>query len=105
MVHKHFGFITEFRSMGADEIEKVAQNLHRYYPNDLELSFPREFKHFSCFIKHLNSDNKEMLTKRKFTCTAVNLYSIIVNHCLQSTFPNVEIAYQMYLSLMATNVS
>ena len=34
------GFITEFRSMGADEIEKAAQNLQQCYPNDLELSFP-----------------------------------------------------------------
>ena len=50
VVHKRFGFITEFLSMGADEIEKVAQNLQQCYPNDLELSFPQEFKHFSCFM-------------------------------------------------------
>ena len=103
MVHKRFGFITEFLSMGADEIEKAAQNLQQCYPNDLELSFPQEFKHCSCFIERLNSD-KEMPTCT-FTCTAINLYSIIFNHCLLSTFPNVEIAYQMYLSLMATNAS
>ena len=100
MVHKRFGFITEFLSMGADE---MAQNLQQCYPNDLELSFPQEFEHFSCFIERLNSD-KEMPTCT-FTCTAINLYSIIFNHCLRSTFPNVEIAYQMYLSLMATNAS
>ena len=41
VVHKHFGFITEFLSMGADEIEKAAQNLQQCYPNDLELSFPQ----------------------------------------------------------------
>ena len=103
VVHKRFGFITEFRSMGADEIEKAAQNLKQCYPNDLELSFPQEFKHFSCFIERLNSD-KEM-PACTFTCTAINLYSIIFNHCLQSTFLNVEIAYQMYLSLMAINAS
>ena len=41
VVHKRFGFITEFLSMGADEIEKAAQNLQQCYPNDLELSFPQ----------------------------------------------------------------
>ena len=75
VVHKRFGFITEFLSMGADEIEKAAQNLQQCYPNDSELSFPQEFKHFSCFIERLNSD-KEMPTCI-FTCTAINLYSII----------------------------
>ena len=101
VVHKRFGFITEFLSMGADEMKKAAQNLQQCYPNDLELSFPQELKHFSCFIERLNSD-KEMPTCR-FTCTAINLYNIILNHCLQSTFPNVEIAYQMYLSLISGN--
>ena len=43
VVHKRFGFITEFLSMGADEIEKAAQNLQQCYPNDLELSFPQKF--------------------------------------------------------------
>ena len=90
VVHKRFRFITEFLSMGADEIEKAAQNLQQCYPNDLELSFPQELNHFSCFIERLNSD-KEMPTCT-FTCTAINLYSIIFNHCFQSTFPNVEIA-------------
>ena len=33
VVHKRFGFITEFLSMGADEIEKAAQNLQQCYPN------------------------------------------------------------------------
>ena len=61
MVHKRFGFITEFLSMGADEIEKAAQNLQQCYPNDLEHSFPQEFKHSSCFVERLNSD-KEMPT-------------------------------------------
>ena len=36
VVHKRFGFITEFLSMGADEIEKVAQNLQQCYPNNLQ---------------------------------------------------------------------
>ena len=49
-MHKRLGFITEFRSMGADEIEKAAQDLQQCYPNDLELSFPQEFKHFSCMF-------------------------------------------------------
>eukprot|EP00731_Ephydatia_muelleri_P027507 Em0019g380a len=40
VVHKRFGFITEFLSMGADEIEKAALKLQQCYPNDLELSFP-----------------------------------------------------------------
>ena len=102
VVHKRFGFITEFISMGADETEKATQNL-KCYPNDLELSFPQEFKHFYCFFERLNSD-KEMPTC-SFTCTAINLCSIIFNHCHQSTVPNVEIAYQMYSSLMATSAS
>ena len=72
MVHKRFGFITEFLSMGADEIEKAAQNLQQRYPIDLELSFPQEFKHFSCFIERLNSDN---YIKEMPTCTFIHMYS------------------------------
>ncbi|KAL5496974.1 hypothetical protein EMCRGX_G013355 [Ephydatia muelleri] len=37
VVHKRFGLITEFLSMGADEVEKAAQNLQQCYPHDLEL--------------------------------------------------------------------
>ena len=43
VVHKRFGFITEFLSMGADEIEKAVQNLQQCYPNDLELKSSNTF--------------------------------------------------------------
>ncbi|KAL5459947.1 hypothetical protein EMCRGX_G033346 [Ephydatia muelleri] len=51
VVHKRFGLITEFLSMGADEIEKAAHNLQQCYPNDLELVF-----HKSSYTFHVLSN-------------------------------------------------
>ena len=76
VVHKRFGFITEFRSMGADEIEKAAQNLQQCYPNDLELS-SKSSNTFPVLSNVLIQTRK---CRRTFTCTAINLYSIIFNH-------------------------
>ena len=82
-MHKRFGFITEFLSMGADEIEKAAQHLQQCYRNDLELSFPQEFKHFSCFIERLNSD-KEMPTHVQLLICTVLFLTIVSNQPFQT---------------------
>ena len=87
VVHKRFGLITEFLSMGADEIEKAAHNLQQCYPNDLELSFPQEFIHFSCFIERLNSD--EEMPTCTFTCTATQGNTMVILPCFTILY-NIE---------------
>ena len=76
-------YYTEFRSLGAGEVEKAAQNLQQCYPNDLELSFSQEFKHFSFFIERLNSDNKEMPT-----CTIIYVQLLICTVLFLTTVSN-----------------
>ena len=70
VVHKRFGFI--LLSMGADEIAKVGQNLQQCYPNDLELSFPQEFKHFLFYRTfEFRQGNADMYI-HMYMCTAIN---------------------------------
>ena len=60
------------------------------------MHFPEEFQHFTHFVDSLSSSSNS-------GPHALELPKLITTNHLKSTFPDVEIALRLYLSLMCTN--
>lgn len=96
-----FGFLTYFKSMTEKQIvDNMAKNLGKIYPDDLDYEiFPEEMIHFS---KLVDEQDEERTIK---TPSALKCLQIIHDNKLNSVFPNVEVAYRLYLCLPVANCS
>jgi hypothetical protein len=91
-----YNFLTNFKCMELPDIREKARNLQHHFNEDLEVNFPEEFQHFTHFVDSLSSSSNS-------SPHALQLLQLITTNHLESTFPNVEIALRIYLSLMCTN--
>ena len=121
-----FGFLRTLKDLPEDQIVIHADTLHKAYPKDLEESLSDELIYFKNFL------NTELVVKELNTATApkkssktsnyalsaeedensvnvesmeLKIYRLLVEKKLQALFPNIEIAYRIYLTLMVTNCS
>jgi hypothetical protein len=69
------------------------------YRADLEDTLSDEFIHFSKYVAQLNHTDVE-LSSPLFVYKVVNQSA---GCAMRDTFPNVDIAYRIFLSMMATN--
>lgn len=75
------------------------QKLANAYSNDLDDNLENELMNFTSFIKnYVNEQNREESFK-------TFLYRINENNNLQRTFPNLEVALCIYLSIMVANTT
>lgn len=88
MLYDRFGFLVD-KSLSRDELILKARNLVKTYSSDLEESFVDEFLLFSNMYPEKKTVN-ELLTQQ-------------INNGLITSFPNVHIAFRIYLSLFATS--
>ncbi|KAF0708295.1 zinc finger MYM-type protein 1-like [Aphis craccivora] len=97
---KKFGFLTYFKSMTEKEIADMAKNLGEIYPDDLDCEiFPEEMIHFSKLLDEQDEEGKYKMP------SALKFLHIIHDNKLNSVFPNVEVAYRLYLCLPVANCS
>lgn len=74
------------------DLTNQAKKLAQSYPKDIdEESFVQECQHFKMYMK------TEKITKTR------EIYSYIKENSLESTFPNLEVAMRIYLTLPVTN--
>lgn len=92
-LHEVFGFITDFKSLPADELRARATNLVASYPADLEPSFVDEFVQFTFLV----------MTERDQSVVHMSEMLKADGGLLQATFPNVGIALRIYLTIPVTN--
>lgn len=91
-IHTRFGFLYNINlSLPIREIEKITEDFQTIYSNDIDNNFTDEFVHFQAMFKDCNSPN-ECLKK---------IRTLNISH----TFPNVEIAYRLFLTMPITNCS
>lgn len=91
MLSGRFGFLTD-DSLSHEQIEEKAKQLVHVYHEDLEESFADEFQFFLRTIEKLGIRN-----------SVSGMLEYLIQYNLASNFPNVEIAFRIYLSIMATN--
>ena len=92
--------MTSFQGITAAMIVRDATALQQHYENDLEENFPEEFEHIE-FELNLKDDEGEPMENPSVKM----LYKILIDKKLVSTFPNVEVAMRIYLSLIVSNAT
>lgn len=87
-LHERFNFLLD-RSLSTDETVSKAKALIEMYPSDLEEAFTDEFLLFS----RMFADNK----------TVAEMIRAQIEDKLVTSFPNVNIAFRIYLSIFGTS--
>ena len=91
-IHGLFSFLMELPALDAVSIESSCKKLASIYSTDVnEQELVAECQHF----KHHQPANLSVSA----------LYRSIKSDCLESTFPNIEIALRIYLTLMPISIS
>jgi hypothetical protein len=102
-MEKRFGFLSQYRRMSQSDINESVMALSNAYPADLEADFCAEFKQFTHFAdtQLVESDDAEG------SCQSwqQRMYTLLKRSGVEASFPNVEVALRIYLSLMVTNCS
>ena len=95
-----FGFLRNLANMTKSDILNHSSTLVSTYPEDLDGVISEEFVHFAALLKtNLAAAIDEKKGKE------VQYYALIKENRLEATFPNVEVALRIYLSMMVTNCS
>ena len=95
-----FSVFKEMPRLTLPALKEKTKSLVSSYPEDLEDALEDEMTQFSALLKTgLASDIPSK------THYEEQLYKLIRKNNLESTFPNVEIALRIYLSLMVSNCS
>lgn len=101
-----FGVFREMKNtpnLSPDIIKKKSMNLLKSYPNDLEVDLVDEMLQFS---KLLSTPLFESVGGSEDTVPLeMDLFQLISRHSIQSTFPNVTVALNIYLCMMVSNCS
>lgn len=99
-LYKIFGVFEELRLSESDKLVEKSKKLASSYPDDLEESLADEMVQFSSLLK---SQIASSINPQKNY--EIQLYKLIKDKQLEATFPNVEIALRIFLSLMVSNCS
>ena len=79
----------------------------KYYPEDLNSSFPEEIVHFQVYMNEPESDEwpSQKGENNKGTFIALGMLQAILNNEMQDNFPNTHICLRIYLAILVTNCS
>ena len=92
-----FGFLVELPSKANDELRHATEIFRENYPGGNDIQFQEEMVHFKHFASQFEDYNDKISASQSF--------ELICNNMIQSTFPNVLTALQIYRCLMITNTT
>ena len=84
--------------LNEEKYSRCCNNLVSFYQEDISTDIVREVQQFQNYI-----NSKYQGKKTDFTHT--ELYDINVQDQIRSVFPNLDIAFRIFLTFMLTNVS
>ena len=87
-IYERFGVLTKIRSLADNDITSKCEELTRYYNNDIESDFEKEFRLF---------------TKYGDIKTGAEMITFLHENKLITSFPNVHIALRIYLSIFGSS--
>lgn len=99
-INEVFVIIGNFSTnMSASEIADGVRCMREKYPDDFNEDFSQEYIQFVTYVKECPLKRKDSETKSMW------LYRIIIETKVAESFPNVETALHLFLTLMVTNCS
>ena len=96
-----FGVLIEFDSMSDEDIKIAIERLVDNYPKDLSFKFYSEFCQFICWCK----EQSKKYSRKESTGIAQHIFKLLRTNGVYTAFPNTEVNFRIYLSLMSTNYS
>ena len=103
-IHGLFSFLLKLPELDITSIEDSCKKLASVYSVDLdEKESVAECQHFKHHIVDLVDIHCQPKQQQQTNLSMSALYRVIKSDCLESTFPNLEIALRIYLTLMPTN--
>ncbi len=95
-IHRRFNFLINIRTMSLTEISEQAASFQEIYNVDIDAHhFQEECLHFKNYLETTDEDKK----------FEENLSAFLNEHDLDQVFPNVCIAFRIFLCLAITNCS
>ena len=93
VIHNRFGFLENLDNLSHSAIAAGSQNLCKFYSCDLETDeLTAELYHFK---RHKKPDHS----------TIQEMYSEMLESCVATIFPNINIVFRLFLTLMVSNAS
>ena len=100
-VQQRIGVLTEFESMSDEDIKIAIERLVDIYPKGLSFEFHSEFCQFICWYK----EQSKKYSRKEPTGIAQHILKLLHTNGVYTAFPNTEVIFRIYLSLMSTNCS
>ena len=88
-------------STNIERYSQCCQKLIDAYPEDFNSNFSAELQQFHLYVRHKFSATENVKTR----FSHAELYKIILEDNIECAFPNVDIAFRIFLTLMVTNCS
>ena len=101
-ISSKFGFLSKVMTMDRNSLKHHCDLLVNHYPSDIETSFSDEMIHFASYAA-ANINDFRNRNENQECSTELIIYRMLLQHELKEVFPNVEIAYRLYLCLMVSN--
>ena len=98
-IAQKFGFFRNITKMNKKDLKAAAQRLVAAYSSDLDHPFDSEIIKFLAFVQYYINEEPKKVSFEQFC------YNLLHDKEVKESFPNVEVALRMYLSLMISNCS
>ena len=93
-IHDRFGFFCNLRLLKFEELVQKCQSLSQAYPTGFSVDeLISECTHFREYL-HIT---------KTYACSILHLYKGIHENKMKTTFPNISIAFRIFLTMMVTN--
>ncbi|XP_018374687.1 PREDICTED: zinc finger MYM-type protein 1-like, partial [Trachymyrmex cornetzi] len=96
-IYEKFSVLIDFMNMDIADIRGKVQILQGAFNKDLESSLDDELIHFKAYLDCDKQNLKQL--------TPIETFKFLKKNDLDSVFPNVDIAYRMFLCMAVTNCS
>ena len=88
-------------SANTERYSQCCQKLIDAYPEDFNTNFSAELQQFHSYVRHKSIATTNVKTR----FSHAELYKIIVEDNIECAFPNVDIGFRIFLTLMVKNCS
>jgi len=98
-INQRFGLFFSLKTLSSAALRQCCKEFAKIYYEDVnEAELEMECLHLKEYLEHVDSENEE-------TDNILGIYHLLKENKIEDTFPNVEIALRIFLSMMVTNCS
>lgn len=98
-INQRFGLFFSLKTLSSTALRQCCKEFAKIYYEDVnEADLEMECLHLKEYLEHVDSENEK-------TDNILGIYHLLKENKIEDTFPNVEIALRIFLSMMVTNCS